>query len=88
MLQELLPGSRRTTGLHAHPFVVGGGLEKVAASQRDQGVHNTAFRAILHEMADRFFDTGAGLPITEDGLRTVVRWGISQIAALYRLGGR
>ena len=70
LLEELLPDSRRLTGAHAQLFGIGGGMERVSAGRRDEGVRNTAFRVILQELADHFFHTGAGLLITVDELHT------------------
>ena len=70
LLEELLPDSRRLTGAHAQLFGIGGGLERVVADRGDEGVRNTALRAMLQELGNHFVDTGAGLLVTVDELHT------------------
>lgn len=70
LLQEIRPDPDRISGGHARLLGVGGGIEKVAAGRKDEGVRNSAFRAILGELADHFANAGGGLLITVDELHS------------------
>ncbi|WP_420611460.1 ATP-binding protein [Candidatus Spongiisocius sp.] len=70
LLQELRPDPDSMTGGHAQMLGIGGGMERVAASRRDESVRNSAFRAIVGELANHFSGTGAGLLITVDELHS------------------
>ena len=70
LLQELRPDPDSMTGGHAQMLGIGGGMERVAASRRDESVRNSAFRAIVGELANLFSGTGAGLLITVDELHS------------------
>ena len=80
LLHELRPDEDRMMGGQAQLLGFGGGVARQAATRRDEGVRNTAFRAILGELANHFSDTGAGLLITVDELHS------AEIAETRRFG--
>ena len=70
LLEGFRPDGGRMTGAHLQLFGVGGGMERVPSGRRDDRVRNTAFRAILRELATHLSDTGSGLLITVDELHS------------------
>ena len=70
LMEGLRPDDSRMRGVHLQLFGVGGGTDRVPSGRRDERVRNTAFRAILRELATYLSDTRTGLLITVDEMHS------------------
>lgn len=70
LLEELPTDHPGITGAQARVPGLGGGVERSPPVRRDESVRNTAFRAILKELATHFSAMESGLLITVDEMHT------------------